>query len=314
MNKPWKMFLPLGIVLLIAVLWSIYWFAAASYARSTFDAERARLSAQGVNLTCGNENWAGFPFRFEWECASMSLDALSFRGESARLRAVTLAYNPTHVLVFLDGPNSATAAAAAFAASVPGQIVASLESLGGREPRFSIDIPAASAGAFGKASRILLHGRIEDGKTELAAEAQDVSTSAPGYPPLDGIEAVLQASVPGDRAALARLPFDLREGRAAITIDRLSLVQGTMTATGNGTLGLDVNRRIAGTFSAETNDIDGLLAVLAPLFQMKDSDRKMVRNMLAAAQKPAPAKATFTAKDGALYWGVIPIGLLEPVL
>jgi hypothetical protein len=313
MNKPWKMFLPLGIVLLIAILWSIYWLAASGYARSTLNAERTRLAGQGVTFTCGDESWVGFPFRFEWSCGSFSLDAGPSNTQGASLRAVTLAYNPTHVLIFLDGPTTTTASDTSFATRVAGQIVASLEGLAGSEPRFSIDIPASSAGEMGKASRILLHGRIKDGKAEFAAEAQDVAAAVPGYAPLTDVTVALRASTPGDLASLARWPIDLQQGRAAVTIEQLRLKAGTMTASGNGTVGLDANRRIAGTFSAETNDIDALLAVLAPVFQMKNNDRAMVRNMLAGPATPSPAKATFTAKDGALYWGMIPIGLLEPV-
>ncbi|MFN0192994.1 MAG: DUF2125 domain-containing protein [Aestuariivirga sp.] len=312
-SKPWKMFLPLGAVLLLAALWSIYWFAASSYARSAFDQERARLSVQGVKFTCGDESWGGFPFRFEWNCDSLSIDAPSGHVESTRLRAVTLAYNPTHILIFLDGSTSASAVGTSFTAKVPGQIVASLESLAGNNPRFSVDIPAASAGEFGEASRILLHGRIEEDKAEFAAEAQSVSINVAGHPPVNGLDITFLASTPGGLAALGHLPSDLQEGRATVTIEQLRLKSGTMNASGNGTLGLDANRRIAGSFSAETNDIDGLLAVLAPIFQMKDGDRAMIRNMLAGPGTPAPAKATFTAKDGALYWGVIPVGLLEPV-
>ncbi|NJM29547.1 MAG: DUF2125 domain-containing protein [Rhizobiales bacterium] len=312
-SKPWKIFLPLGAVLLLAALWSIYWFAASSFARGTFDQERARLSAQGVKFTCGDESWGGFPFRFEWSCDSLSIDAPSGHAESTRLRAVTLAYNPTHVLIFLDGPTSASAAGASFAANVPGQIVASLESLAGNNPRFSVDIPAASAGELGKASRILLHGRIEEGKIEFAAEAQSVSVNLAGHSPIDSLDIAFLASTPGDLATFGHLPSDLQEGRAKVTIEQLRLKSGTMNASGNGTFGLDANRRIAGSFSAETDDIDRLLAVLASIIPMKDSDRAMIRNMLAGPETPAPAKATFTAKDGALYWGAIPVGLLEPV-
>ena len=64
------MFLPLAIVLLLAVLWSGYWFVASGIARDRLAAERAKLAAQGLTLACTEEGWGGYPFHCEFSCRS----------------------------------------------------------------------------------------------------------------------------------------------------------------------------------------------------------------------------------------------------
>jgi hypothetical protein len=68
--RPWKMLLPLILVLVLAMAWSIYWFVAIGWPRTRLQSEREKLAGQGVSLTCTEESWGGFPFRFEFTCSS----------------------------------------------------------------------------------------------------------------------------------------------------------------------------------------------------------------------------------------------------
>ena len=105
----WRMLLPLAAVLLLALLWSIYWFLAAGYAKDRFAEERTRLEAQGVTLACQSESWGGYPFHFEFTCSSPVVKVRD-RGEitSAKVLLTALAYAPNQIVALLDGPSTVT--------------------------------------------------------------------------------------------------------------------------------------------------------------------------------------------------------------
>ena len=73
--RSWSMLLPLAAVLLLALLWTVYWFVAAGIAKTRFAEERRKLAAQGVTLACTEEAWGGYPFHFEFTCSSPVLQA-----------------------------------------------------------------------------------------------------------------------------------------------------------------------------------------------------------------------------------------------
>ena len=67
-SRPWRMFGPLLLVLLLMAGWSIYWLFASAAARNASEAARLRLAGDGIRLDCSKEEWGGFPFRFEFTC------------------------------------------------------------------------------------------------------------------------------------------------------------------------------------------------------------------------------------------------------
>ena len=103
-RKPWRMLLPLAAVLVLAGLWSAYWYVAAGLARTELQRQRARLAAQGLEIGCASEDWGGYPFRFEFACTSPVLAASRHELSAASLRAYAQAYYPWHVLLLVDGP------------------------------------------------------------------------------------------------------------------------------------------------------------------------------------------------------------------
>jgi hypothetical protein len=69
-RRSWKIFIPVIAVLVLAVLWSIYWFIAIGVAERTAVAQRQQLASQGLTISCTSEAWGGYPFRFEFRCTS----------------------------------------------------------------------------------------------------------------------------------------------------------------------------------------------------------------------------------------------------
>lgn len=111
-TRPWRLALPLGLVIVLAFGWSIYWFVAAYYAEIAIDRQIARQSENGREITCGERSFGGFPFRFALTCSEAKL-AINRPGQSVEiqlpeLRGIVQAYNLTHAIAELTGPMNVT--------------------------------------------------------------------------------------------------------------------------------------------------------------------------------------------------------------
>lgn len=102
------MTLPLILTVLVGAAWSTYWYFALDIAKAQF----ARLKSGDLAITCENETWSGFPFRFTLIC-----DTAAFRlgtgkttasGQADRLSATVRAYEPNHVIAEIGPPFTIT--------------------------------------------------------------------------------------------------------------------------------------------------------------------------------------------------------------
>src|SRR5262245_54144871 len=76
-RRPWKMALPLAVMVLLALAWSGFWFFAASRADGAIAGWRAREAQGGRIHSCSSQSLGGFPFRIEVRCTD---PAVEFRG------------------------------------------------------------------------------------------------------------------------------------------------------------------------------------------------------------------------------------------
>ena len=67
------MFYPLAGMILLSIVWCGYWFIAFSGAKELVQAKRLEFAGKGMELNCASESWGGFPFRFEFQCETASL-------------------------------------------------------------------------------------------------------------------------------------------------------------------------------------------------------------------------------------------------
>src|SRR5687767_4168190 len=72
-KRPWYMFYPLTGMILLSLVWCGYWFIAFSGAREFVRAQRQEFAGSGMELVCAHESWGGFPFRFEFQCGTATL-------------------------------------------------------------------------------------------------------------------------------------------------------------------------------------------------------------------------------------------------
>lgn len=297
-TRRWKMFIPLGVVLVLAVLWSVYWFAAMAIAKQRFAAEREQLTAQGLSLTCGTEGWGGFPFHFEFSCAA---PVMAFKGKaelrSSSLLLVALAYAPWQVAALIDGPSKLSGTGRSPMDATHQRIMAVATFEGDGKARFSAEIPALSIPGVGNAEKLMVHSRPSSlGGTDVALSVTRLTYQPEGQQAL----AVDQGDVLG-----TLLPDN------ALKIDKAEFQQGALRYWGSGTLALDSENRISGRIDTETNDLNRLLDILGPQLQLTDQQMNGLRTMLGLLGNEA--KAAIIAKDGIVYVGPFAAAELKPL-
>ena len=292
------MFLPLGVVLLLALLWSAYWFVSFGIAKQRFAEQRAALAEQGLSLACTQESWGGYPFHFEFSCSSPVLTyAGSTELHSASLLMVALAYAPWQIAALVDGPSTLSA---------PGMTPSEIKhqrALGAVTfdkaglPSFSVDLPALAIANLGRADKLMVFTRpAANGGNEIALQGNGISYTPPGTAPLAVDSASLQGTLQANQS------FDL---------SKFEMNQGALRFWGSGSLALDPQHRITGQIDTETNDSKALLAKVGPLLGLSDSKLANLRTMLGLLGNGA--KAAIIARDGVLYLGPFQIAELKPL-
>ncbi|MCA3554273.1 DUF2125 domain-containing protein [Aestuariivirga sp.] len=292
------MFLPLAIVLALALLWSVCWFIASGIAKQRFAATRANLAAQGLTLACGEESWGGYPFHFEFTCPSPKLSWNgSFELHAAHLLMVTLAYAPWQIAALVDGPTMLRGPVTATTEIKHQRALAAVTFGRDGQPSFSAELPAASAAGVGQAGKLMLFTRPSvAGATEIAFDASQVTFQPTGKPPVTLDTATLRGTLNADRS---------------LRIDKIELQQGQLRCWGSGTLTLEPEHRVSGRIDAETNDIRALLAAAGPQLGLSDSQLANLRMMLGLLGNDA--RVPIIARDGVLYLGPFEVTELKPL-
>ena len=292
------MFLPLGIVLLLALLWSIYWIVASGAAKDRFTMEREKLAAQGLTLACAQEAWSGYPFHFEFSCSS---PVLRQRGgaelHSADLLLVALAYAPWQIAALINGPTTLLLPSRAPLEIKHQRALAAVTFGKGWQPAFSAELPAVLADGLGRADKLMLFTRPSaSGGTDIAIQGEGVTYTPDGKPPVDITTGSLQGTLKEDRS---------------FAIDKFELQQGQLRYWGSGKLALDGQNRPVGQVDTQTNDIRTLLGVAGPQLGLSDSKLSSLRTMLGLLGNDA--KAPIIARDGVLYLGPFQVTELKPL-
>jgi hypothetical protein len=291
------MLLPLAVILGLALLWTVYWFVAIRVVEQRFAAERARLASRGFTLDCTEESRGGFPFRFEFICTSPIVRAeAKAEVRSGRLHLVALAYAPWQIAALLDGPTTVSAAELPPAVATHQRALAAITFEGVGKAKFSAEVPALSLPGHGRVERLMAHGRPSEQGLDIAISLTGIAWEPKGKPPLKVAQADLMGVLTAD---------------TTLKVERMELQEGNLRYWGSGTLSLDEERRLQGKLDTETNDLDGLLALLGPHLQLGDAEDGNLRTMLAILG--GSAKLPIIAKDGVLYIGPFKVSDLAPL-
>ena len=292
------MFLPLAIVLMLALLWTVYWFVASGIARDRLTDERLRWASKGLTLTCTRDDWGGYPFHFEFSCTSPVItlaDETELR--SADLLLVALAYAPRQVAALIDGPTTFLAAGISPFEIKHQRALAAATFDRDWQPSLSVDVPALSAPGLGQADKVMLFTRpAADNGTDISLRGQNVIYRREGRPPVAINDASFLGTLLADRS---------------LRIDKIELQHGQLRFWGSGALSIDPQHRIAGQLETETNDMQALLALVGPQLGLSESNLANIQTMLSLMGNGA--KVPIIAKDGALYIGPLKVADLPPL-
>ncbi len=319
-KRPWHMFYPLGGFILLCVVWSSYWYFAFTKAREFAESHRQQLLAKGVKLNCGEESWGGFPFRFEFQCKTVALHYTS-NGQDLSLQTnavlvVAQAYNPLHVLVLVDGPSTLRKNNSTLSEMSHNRALISITANLAGAWDISSDMTDVTAQNLFSATSLKLFARQIKDKLDLAATAEKLTLLGPHNATVaigkaevvaHTNAAILASPTPLDFAAANGQTFD---------ISTLKLSQNTVELTAQGSMFLQPDHHLAGQLSTQTTDVDGLLSLVSPVFELNQKDRDAMKNLLTLmGNKPdSPTKkAEITARDGKLYWGPFKLADLPPL-
>lgn len=260
----WPLFVMPGLLVILAIGWTGFWFYASSQVGAQFDRWRTREAQSGRVYDCGKLSVGGYPFRFEVRCVDASVDLISQtanrkfgKGELSEILAVAQIYKPQQLIAEFVGPLTVTeqgeqqslvinwnkAQASVFGLPVSPQRV----SLVVDEP--TLERSAASVRTpIGRAKRSELHGRIAEGSAAanpvIEVSWQLTQASADTLHPALGeaFDMTTQARLSGLKDFRPKpWPERFREIQAAngrIEILQSRLQQGTMIAVASGSLGI----------------------------------------------------------------------------
>jgi hypothetical protein len=174
----------------------------------------------------------------------------------------------------------------------------------------SLDAPNVNAQGLLTAAQLNLFARKINGRLDLAANAKELTVIQPENPPI----IVSSAELVGQTSASLLTQQHL--AGQSLQISRLKISQGLVDFAATGTVFLDPQHRLAGKLSSQTNDLDGVMKFIEPILALNEQDSAAIKNIVTLTGSDSATnttKADFSAKDGALYWGLIKLADLTPL-
>jgi hypothetical protein len=279
-SRPWLIALPtIGLVLLAAV-WSGFWYFSAGKARASLDEWRDREAQAGRVYRCDEESFGGFPFRIEMECHNPLVEdratALTLR--AGDLKAVAQVWDPTLLISEISGPMTVAPTGGDPTMTMKWTLAqASLRGLPVSSQRLSIvvDKPGLTSGdasALAAADHLEFHVRRAADSTPDNPNLDFVLdfthfTSPPmgSYAAVstDGhVEGVLRGLGDFSPKPIAARLRELQAANGRLELTSARLQQGDLVATAVGALTLTPRGALNGDVHLTVNNFGKLLQVL----------------------------------------------------
>jgi hypothetical protein len=284
----WPLFVMPGLLVVLAIGWTAFWFYASSQVGAQFDRWRTREAQSGRVYECSKLSVGGYPFRFEVRCRDASVDLISQtanrkfgKGQLSEILAVAQIYSPQLLIAEFEGPLTVTeqgeqqslifgwrkAQSSVFGLPVSPQRI----SLVVDDP--TLERTAGTVRApIGRAKQSELHGRIAEGSAaadpviEIVWQLKQASAE-PLHPVLaEAFDLTMQARLRGLKDFRPkRWPERFREIQAAngrIELLQSRLQQGNLIAVASGSLGLTVEGMLEGELQMIVAGMDKIVPAL----------------------------------------------------
>jgi len=268
-RRLWPVFVMPGLVVLLAVGWSVFWYVASGEIGRQFDGWQAREAKAGRVYKCGDLTVGGYPFRFEVGCANASASLAAQTASQApiearvtRILAVAQVYNPKLLIAEFTAPATVLPQGGQSLTAKWTLAQASVYGLPEEPQRVALvfDNPAIDRivssvqSPFGRAKHVELHGRIAEGSVndhpviDIAAELN--AATAEGVHPLaaQSFDMTTTARIKGlNNLAPKPWPERFREIQASngsVEIVNSRIQQGDLIAVASGTLAISPQGRL----------------------------------------------------------------------
>lgn len=302
---------PFLVVLVLAAVWTGFWFYASSKAQATLAQWREQEARLGRTYTCGSQSTGGYPFRLEVRCDEAAVQMRDFQPAlliaSKSLLVVAQVYDPSLLIGEITGPMTVSEAGAADAL-VASWRLAQISARGrpNAPERVSmaaddvrIDRGREGGSPLATASHLELHGRADVASTsdnpvaDLVVRLSGATAPAAGTLAAQPLEAEVTAVLRGLKSFAPRpLPVALRELQAAggrLEVSSARLQQGEIIVQGNGSFGLSPSGRLDGTMSVSIAGFDKFMASIGSLQKTLPPAASPNRPALSAFDRLAPA-------------------------
>lgn len=269
------LYLPIALLLLLAVGWSVGWYFIRAQITSGLDEWISTEAAAGRRWTCADRTVGGYPFRIEIRCSEFTVDRPDVRASVGRLLVVTQIYNPRHIIAEASGPLRLKADTT----EVDGRwklLQASVKANLTGFDRIDVvaDEPVVTVHALGGIPFDLSSRRYEshlrpqpNDPTAMDLAMRSEGAAIPGLDELiggkDRADVSLQVSVTQTDDLPARpLWSELERWRAAgglVTLTSLKIAKGAQRLEGSGRIGIDAEHRPEGEIELAGAALGGVL-------------------------------------------------------
>jgi hypothetical protein len=279
-QRRWRIALPLALVIVLAAGWSGVWFYAAGRAQDGLAAWRARQATAGRVVSCGQQDFSGFPFRFELRCAapSVSLEKARLSFAAKDMLAAVQVYQPNLLIGEFGGPLTVTEDGSRGVAINWSLAQASMRGLPPTPERVSLvlDKPTVAqldgSEPIANAAHAELHARAVP-RLPQDPPALDVAFNL-AQALLPGLARVPNVPIDADVAgtlrgvsSLSPKPWreflrDLQAANGALEVTQARIRQGDILGVGRGTLRLTARGMIDGQLNLTVAGIEQLVTAL----------------------------------------------------
>lgn len=349
-RKSWRIALPFLALTVLFLAWSAYWLFAMRLAHDEFDRWVDQAARDGMTVSCGDEDWGGYPFRVEFSCVPLRLSWSNESGAGSidlgRLESVFQIYNPRHVLASASAPASYRIGGSG--ALQPNAVIsatfepatASFVLAGNGLSRSALVLEELVAdiggeggvGAQGRARKLELHSRFvrqQDATApvlEIAADAEDMSLAGPAVTYATGIPIELdslsvRAETDGGFTSSTDPSSALRAFVASggkVRIMRLAGKQGEVAIEATGEMTFDEQGRANGELVSEVTNLKSIFDQLHTAGRLGELEAAFSLNMLnmlegATSGRKGTLRVKIVMSNGNVYFGPFKILELPPL-
>ena len=315
------LYLPFGILAIVCLLWSGFWFYASAKTGELMDDAFAREAKAGRDWTCPGRSVSGFPFRIELICDAPTfvsrVEGRAGEGRLGRLLVQARAIDPTRAIATLTGPLVVKTVNAAAELNW-NDAKMSLATDTAVINDFSLDVQGLTASVTNGSSQPVLGGahRVsvaigQDGPQAPTAADYKIALKVDGLTlaQLDTATAnaqPLNLEIQALAAKVPRLPNrdwrvsaeEWRSGNGTLKVILFDLVKGPMRLGLSGDLGIDAAHYPTGRLEASFQGLDAVAGQLGA---------KSLAGLVRSGRLP------MLLSSGKLFVGPLPLANLTPL-